>query len=105
MPQAAPKKKRVPTYRERMDEIETLRYLILVEGYSQSDAAKHIGRSGKTVCLWIKKYSLRDEIAKAKGRQSVRALKMKDSLPVFIAWLRIHHPQLHRQMQPALQDF
>jgi hypothetical protein len=98
-------KRRIPSFGERLCEVEELRYLLLHEGLTQQQAAAQIGRSQKTVCFWVKQFRIREELQKQKGKKSVRSLQMENSLPAFVAYLRIHHKDLFKQLQPVLEEF
>lgn len=40
------------------------RYLIIVKGYNQKEAAKIVGVSQKTMVIWVRKYKWNDEMTK-----------------------------------------
>lgn len=101
------KKRGVPTGKERIDELVKLRYLLLVENMSQREAARILGRSTRTICVWVKEIGLRNEVSRSKKRekQTARGLKLNNNLPAFESWLRIHHKSVHDKIQPFIKEF
>lgn len=80
-----------PARKKRL--IEEARYYLFVLGYSQNKTAELIGISGNSLSLWVKKLGWQDKL---KGRDRVEyaeTLKVEKNLPMFIAYIRVKHPE------------
>ena len=90
-----------PSKREIQAAQSKARYLIVVKGYEQKEAAKELGFSEKTMGKWSKKFGWKEKLFKDKPQSG----GMKFFVTDFLKYVKTAEPELHKDISELVTNY
>jgi DNA-binding transcriptional regulator LsrR (DeoR family) len=92
-----------PAEKKRM--LEKAKYWLFEMGLTQKQVADNLNISQGTMNKWVKRMRWREKLKGAARLEVANNIKCKDSLNVFMAWLKVKHPDTHEAIQQPYKTF
>ncbi|MBZ0098972.1 MAG: transposase [Taibaiella sp.] len=92
-----------PAEKKRM--IEKSKYWLFEMGMTQKQVAENLNISPRTMNNWVKRMRWQGKLKGAARLEMVDKMKYRDSLNVFMAYLKAKHPAAHDAITQPYKEF